>query len=170
MLSLLVSSYSVSQTTIQVTENNGFEDPIIKQKLDDAVKILERVVNSDQFGKRVENSKYFRNNKMKGAAILQKIRTGHEENTMPDNIISLLVEVYNNKKNEIGHTTPDGIIHTNKEWILSNSATCYAAHLLHEYCHVLGFSHSWLRLPFRSKTVPYKIGNFVAQLENDECP
>lgn len=171
LLLLIWFKLSSAQTKVNIQLFNGFTDTAIKAKLDSAVDIVEMLVNSKLFEEKVLRSKYLRKKNKSNQEILNLFKSGKKESSVSDNvIINLKVDVYDNSKNEIGNTDNDNVIHTNKQYILENGASCYAAHLIHEYCHVLGFRHAKWRLPFRSKTVPYKIGDFATEILKANCP
>ncbi len=164
---LLITLYApcfCQNTKIVYTAYNGFEDEQLKIKLDSAIKILEQIVNNDAFEILVKHTKYLRKNRKSNSEIYSLIKTGQEEESIADSIINLKLMAYESEKNEIGHTDAGDTIHTNKGYILENPAHIYASHLLHEYCHVLGFTHAFLRMPFRFMSVPYRIGTIVEKI------
>lgn len=163
---ILITSYNSAfsqKIKINYETYSGFDDQMIKVKLDSAIIILEQIVNDSSFENSIKKTKYTRKKGMSNEDIYNLIKTGQEEETVPDNVINLKLMVYNNEKNEVGHTDGGDTIHTHKGYILKNLASLYAAHLLHEYCHVLGFRHAYLRMPFRYMTVPYRVGTIVAE-------
>ena len=167
---LLVSNFFVfAQTKIEVRFIDGFTD-IEKEIVIKNISKLEKFINSKDFENLVINAKPFKRNRIKNYSnskkysnreVLELIRSGKEFNTKPDSIITLKLILYDSEKNEIGHT--DGLqqIHTYRDYFKKNSNDKYLSHLLHEYCHVIGFRHSFLRLPYRNRTVPYAIGNIA---------
>lgn len=158
------------ETTINVQTLGGFENQAIKSKLDEAIKILQELINNPEFKKEVLKNSYIRARSKSREEIFDLISGGQEAGTVRDNIINLKVDVYTTAKNEVGHTDDNNVIHTNAQYILDNSASCYASHLIHEYCHVLGFRHAFLRMPFRYKTVPYRMNKIVGTLLKVNCP
>lgn len=159
------------KTTVSYQTYNGFDDPIVKAKLDTAIAILQEVVNDPAFEKAFFDTRFIRRKRKSKLEIFNLIKRGQEDDgSLPDNVINLKLMVYNNEKNEVGHTDGGDTIHTHKGYILANPAVCYAAHLLHEYCHVLGFTHAFLRMPLRFMTVPYRAGRIVARMKGCYCP
>jgi hypothetical protein len=173
ILILFLSIYNLSfsqQTKISYQSFGGLEDPKVKAKLDSAVNILEEVINSSAFANEIRHTKFLRKRHNSNDQILNLIKSGQEEETTADNVINLKLIVYDGLKNEVGHTDERGTIHTRKGYILENPASCYAAQLLHEYCHVLGFRHAFLRMPFRYISVPYRVGKILSKLKYSFCP
>ena len=76
----------------------------------------------------------------------------------------------------VGSTTSDDIIHTYEGDLKTMSDERFAAHLAHEYCHTIGFSHSEYKKCDNLRdcfSVPYAIGNIVQIILNginrDKC-
>jgi hypothetical protein len=169
---ILISLNCQSQTKIEIDFISGFNENEKKIVLDNISK-LEKLINSKEFEEKIVNSKtFYRNkipfiskkNKYTNTQILSILKSGKELNTIKDNIINLKLHLYDSKKNEIGHTDSNLQIHTHRGYFKNNPIEYYLSHILHEYCHTLGFKHSYWKLPFRSKTVPYKIGNITKEL------
>lgn len=148
-------------TQIIITSKSNF-DPATEAILEKARTLFEEVINSDGFAEKVRKADLRHTNGYDNEAILQLLRAGTDQ----PNTIRLSVSLYVGEKREIGHTDNNLVIHTNRKYVLDNGAPCYAAHLAHEYCHVLGFRHSRWRFPGsrRQNTVPYAIGDIVGEL------
>lgn len=151
---------------------DGFNDNEKTIVLNNITK-LEKIVNSLEFEKKISNHKTFCRNKIPALSkkrkysnkeILKLIRAGKELNTDEDNIINLKLNLYDSDSKEIGYTDTDlQIIHTRRAYFVNNHVEYYLSHLLHEYCHVLGFRHAYNRALFRNNTVPYAIGNIAEE-------
>lgn len=69
---------------------------------------------------------------------------------------------------DIGYTYPgDKTIYTYRNRIRGFNAIGYASHLVHEWCHKLGFTHDFERSENRENSVPYAIGNMVGKLYSE---
>lgn len=172
VLTLLFFVSSAQRTIVQVDYKKGFNnetDSILKV----AVRLLDSVINSDKFAEKVHAATFKRNKDSSNDAILQLIRSGKEDDKA-DYIVNLKLEVYYDYAggSEVGNTTADNITHTYQEYITKNGAACYAAHIAHEYCHVLGFTHPKFHFlgNVKASSVPYVIGDIVAEILGAECP
>lgn len=138
--------------------------------------MLEDVVNSDDFAARVigatfldasweDASGHVRTN-LANRQILAVIRDGAESGTPRDGVISLSVQLYRSAalaSSVIGYSD-EGWIYTRKRWFRTSSDEAVAGHWMHEWCHVAGFRHDFDRTSRRSASVPYLIGEIVADL------
>jgi hypothetical protein len=167
LMVLVLSSYA--QTRIRIDKSTGFDTPALQNKLNEAIGLFEKAINTNQFANLVLIKKLLRRNGLSHNGVLDKILNGEETGTIPDHIINLTLEVDKTPRNEIGHTTGHTIT-TQASYILNNPAECYAAHLMHEYCHVLGFTHPNKRTLRRTKTVPYQVGYIVRDILGKKCP
>lgn len=172
-LLLLSSSAALSQTRVQLVFVDGFSDEE-KEKVEMNIDKLEKVLNSSEFKKKVQEAKFVRRRikqykrRFSSEEILQLILGGKELNSEYDSMITMKLKLYDSEKNEIGHTDKDLVINTFRGYLANNPIEDYLSHILHEYCHVMGFRHAFYRLPFRSKSVPYALGNIVLELlQND---
>lgn len=117
---------------------------------ENAVKLLEIIVNSSSFQEKVLSAKYSgclfwddngREIVVENQFILNQILTGKERKTQPDNIISIQVRLDKLKRGVLGSVTlPKPLITTNisyfKDWHKNNQALSLAAHWMHEWLHV----------------------------------
>ncbi|PSK91247.1 hypothetical protein [Taibaiella chishuiensis] len=164
-------------TRVRVDYKDGF-DKTTDSMLTVAVRLIDSVVNSDLFAQKVKQASFKRNQNKTNEAILAMIRNGTAPGN-PDHVIHLKVAVYNKYAGggEVGVTVYDTkmktyITRTFRGYIMANGAACYAAHLMHEYCHVMGFTHPKLKFlgHAKAKSVPYVIGDIVADILGVKCP
>lgn len=173
ILSLFISCICQSQTKIKIDFMDGFNDSE-KTIVFENISKLEELINSPEFEKRVSNYKTFCRNKIpalskkrkyKNIEVLELIRGGKELNSDNDNVINLKLNLYDSESKEIGYTDTDlQIINTRRAYFQGNHINYYLSHLLHEYCHILGFRHAYNRALFRNNTVPYAIGNITKEI------
>jgi len=149
-----------------------------EQKLfgENAVKLLEIIVNSSSFQEKVLSAKYSgclfwddngREIVVENQFILNQILTGKERKTQPDNIISIQVRLDKLKRGVLGSVTlPKPLITTNisyfKDWHKNNQALSLAAHWMHEWLHVSGFIHANRRID--ENDVNYATGKLVVEI------
>jgi hypothetical protein len=87
-----------------------------------------------------------------------------------DGIIDLYLDLDGELKGVVLGGTTCGIIKSGRNFFESNKPEVYAAHLIHEYMHVLGFNHRWFNKPFFRSLIlqrndpPYQVGKFVRGL------
>jgi hypothetical protein len=99
------------------------------------------------------------------AQVLNIILQGHSAN--PDGSTNMdlkLVLSNDNGGDVVGETNADNVTTTYMDWFTHDSEQELAAHYVHEYCHTLGFQHSWKRQcdPLRDcYSVPYAIQHLV---------
>lgn len=110
------------------------------------------------------------------AEVYNKIMKGHSGNGT-EKFMNFKVEI---RPGDVGaaagSSTIDDVIHTNEEDLKVMSDEKFAAHLVHEYCHTLGFRHSESKKCDNLRdcfSVPYAIGNIVQIILNginrDKC-
>lgn len=151
----------MSKTTVTIASKTNF-DPQTDAILNDAVRLLEQTMNSPQFASEMAATFFRETGGLSSQQVLDKLLAGSNKN----GTIILNLDLYNNPEggNEVGHTDANNIIHTYRNYVLQYGAPCYAAHLAHEYCHTLGFTHNF---PFgrrKHQTVPYLVGDIVGGL------
>lgn len=158
-------------TTVNIISVKNFNQRE-KELLQQSVTLIEQVINSDVFRDRVLKFSYngknvFNNNRgLSNEQILKLLLSGKEEyNNRIDNVLDFILE--------ISTACPKGVIGTTYNGKRTETYRCkinemneaeYAGHLIHEYCHYLGFSHSKKYNKTRQYTVPYAIGYLVRDL------
>ena len=162
-------------TQIEANYIEGFSNSdIIRAK--EAIEILEALVNSQEFKKAVISERRFKRRKIKtksgnhkytNTEILNLILSGEDLKNSANNIVNLNLKLYDSKKNEIGNTnTSTLIISTYRGYFINSDIKCYTCHILHEYMHVIGFTHSFFNVFGREYTVPYRIGTIAKKILN----
>lgn len=141
------------------------------EKLKQAFKLLEEVLNSSEFKDRVINFKngqgerrYASNNGFTNEQIYQIFMEGREIllNNTPGEM-NLFLKLYNNPlSNVIGYTTPtSNVININNKFFRNYRVQDVAANLTHEWLHKLGFDHQSAR---EHDSVPYAIGYMIRDM------
>lgn len=150
-----------------------------KAKVNSAVEILKKVVNSPEFKERVLSfsfegqNQFYQNNGMSNQEIYDLIMSG-EEILMPsaDHVMNFDLTLYRswNPFSKVkGYTLPDTMrIWINKKFFRKQSwsEVDVAANMAHEWVHKIGFGHDYYFTPDRPYSVPYAIGNIVADVAN----
>ncbi len=165
-------------TTITVNFLEGFNETE-KKKASKSINLLENIINTQEFKEAVLKVPSFSKNKIKrktgnkkysNQEILDLILSGEDLKNPADNIINLNLDLYNGEKNEIGHTNMNTLtISTYQGYFNKKDIKLYAAHLLHEYMHIIGFIHGRFDIfGKRYKTVPYRIGKLTYSLLLEE--
>ena len=60
-----------------------------------------------------------------------------------------------------------GIIYTKRDAFDEKSLCWLAGLFAHEHMHVAGFTHAYFAHPWRSRSVPYAIGDTVTEIAKD---
>lgn len=150
-----------------------------KEKVEKAIEILTKVMNSEEFKIRVINFTYngskefYQNNGMSNPEIYDLLMTG-EEQLIPGidytmNFDLTLYRSWNPFSKVKGYTLPDTIrIWIHKKFFRKSSWTPVdvAANMAHEWVHKMGFGHDYYFTNDRPYSVPYAIGNIVADVAN----
>jgi hypothetical protein len=99
------------------------------------------------------------------AQVLNIILQGHSANPDGSTNMDLKLVLSNDDGGDVvGETSDDNVTTTYMDWFTHDSEQELAAHYVHEYCHTLGFQHSWKRNcdPLRDcYSVPYAIQHLV---------
>lgn len=140
-------------------------------KLNEAVKVLDSIYNSEAFAQAVLNTNFnVGNYGLKNTQILELIKSGADNyrGKPKDYSIDIRIGLFNEYLgyNNFGITDMNTrITRTHRCYILHNDIKCFVSHLAHEYMHQIGFydEKKWI-LGTKTKSVPYKIGNIVDNL------
>ena len=136
---------------------NEFSNTGPKQRAigEEAVRILERVLNAPEFAERVRGNRYSRMWRLNEDGnydqatpdqLLELILTGKELKTEPDLEIDLWIRLAKMKKGVYGSAAIGGPIITTAYWFINdcikiNDPVRLAAHWMHEWVHTAGFYH-----------------------------
>jgi hypothetical protein len=154
----------------------GFS-PADLTKLDRALMLVERVLNSEEFHRKVlgfewrAQRRFAENQGLTNEAILARIFDA-EEHSRPGRNGTLdlklqLVRSRNPWSRVPGWTRPgDDTIWLNSRFFRRSDWTAadVAGNLVHEWLHQLGFTHPYQATPDRPFTVPYAVGEIVSDL------
>ncbi len=140
-------------------------------KMETALRVLEDVVNSEEFKEKVLNFKnkkgeraFASNNKLTNEEIYSKFMDGREtlqQNT--PNEMNFYLKLYNKSWSRvIGYTSAStNLININWKYFKGNEIHNVSANLAHEWVHKIGFGH---KSASEHDSVPYGIGYIVGEL------
>ncbi len=163
-------SVRTGRLTVVPMQVTGF-DGDKGDKMYAAFKVLEEVVNSEEFKERVINFKnkkgeraFASNNKLSNEDIYAKFMEGREtlqQNT--PNEMNFFLKLYNKPWSRvIGYTSgTTNLININWKFFKGNSVDNVAANLAHEWTHKIGFDH---KSASEHDSAPYGIGYIVGEL------
>ncbi len=159
---------------VNLGEVNGFSTAE-RQKLDQAVAIVEKVLNSPEFKKAVlektwKGERQFADNGgMTNEQIYEAILQAKENFTAEaDGEVDLELTIKKFgffQRNVVGYTyesTPE--ITLNRSFFTSYTPAEIAGNLVHEWLHKIGFGHDFKSTAKRPDSVPYAIGELVEKL------
>jgi hypothetical protein len=148
--------------------------PWMQEKVESAIPLLERVLLSDEFenrvlhyrGKRSGRPGFESDHGLGPAGVLASLREAREQlGGVQDGVLELSLADYWRPTRTIGFTVSESpTIHLNRHVYRDLSLSAIAGNLIHEGLHKLGFEHSYEPVPGREDTVPYAIGDLVAEL------
>lgn len=173
-------------TTIKIIEAKNYHNNNLS-RVKSVVQLLENTINSEEFKNAVINFKthlqggtfhFFKIEKKRGRTrtiklkrytnteVLSKILKG---NSSEENVIELKLKMeYGSDGDVVGFKrSGDPTIHTYEKFVKTMSLERYAAHIIHEYCHIIGFSHSSSRKNDKFRdcySVPYAIHKMLKKL------
>ena len=152
----------------------GLFPPPTAALLDEAIRLLNQNFFSDGFRTKVQTPSLCGTLGLTPKEVYDHLATPNAS----DNRIVLRLSVYPNDAGggEVGVTSTDRngrqLTSTYQQYIETNGAKCYAAHLAHEYCHWQGFRHPKYQVFGRHKahSVPYMVGDLFAEYVGADCP
>jgi hypothetical protein len=173
-------------TKIEIVEAENYQGENL-EKLNQAIQLLEKTINSEEFKKVVLNFKthlkggtfHFVRKEKKGlrvrtiklkryinTEVLEKILEGNGRNKY---IIELKLKMeFGNDGDVVGYKkSGSSTIHTYEKFIKSMTLARFAAHIIHEYCHIIGFEHSSSSKHDKLRdcySVPYAIHKMLKKL------
>lgn len=175
LVMLFTITYSHAQVKVNAIKIDDSFDSTSDEILDNSIKELELVFNSNEFKRMVlaENFKVG-NYGLSSTEIYDLIISGKDNyiNKPQDNSIDIRVKLFDNYAGHgnFGYTDMQTrITRTHRCYVLQNSVKCYTSHLAHEYMHQIGFydNRTWL-FGKKTQSVPYKIGRIIDKLiKND---
>lgn len=174
----------------KVTVKTSGLSPDEQNKIDLAAQRMELVFNSEEFKNFVLNFSYpvtycsgrlwwkkcttetrscfVDNQGLTNFQIYNRLMSGAETlDQTPDSEADIFVEVdRRNRRGVIGYTYPSTKWQWIYQWVLLRySIFDIASNLAHEWCHKIGFDHSYKWTATREYSVPYAIGNFVSKAQ-----
>jgi hypothetical protein len=160
--------------TVNLHQVNGFT-PAERAKLDQAVVLLGKVLNSAEFKSAVlghtfaGKQQFASNGGLSNAQVYAAIRAGKENfEAAGDHEVDLNLSVRNFsfwQRNVVGFTsesTPE--ITMNRNFFDRYSPAEIAGNMAHEWMHKLGFEHDFRATAQRPDSVPYAVGDLVERL------
>jgi len=141
-----------------------------------ALPLIDSIINTLVFRDGILNAKFINNQNQSNTDILTLFLSGKEVHFNDANdTIDLVLETYPDQNGDnIGTTYGSKHIVSSEAYIIRNGARCYAAHIIHEYCHTIGFGtigfghrHKvWSKKQRREKcqSVPYVIGELARKI------
>jgi uncharacterized protein YjaZ len=138
-----------------------------KNKLAIAIHLLDKVLNSQEFKGRVLQTKFSCTNQ-NSQQIIDTIYSGKEIGTSADGNVDIYLNIYDGKSNVVGYTYPNTLkTWVSKYWFNSMTPAEISGNIAHEYSHKIGYDHPFWNWKGRSQSVPYQIGNIVAELAKE---
>ena len=143
------------------------------QKMNQAVTILNQVLNSPEFKERVLNFKFVQTNGMNNQQIYDYLMSGAEKfptqtaaNQLADMHLSIYFPPwYKRFTKAVAFTnTSDPYLHIYNSYYNSASVADISETMIHEWTHKLGFDHDFNATAQRPFSVPYGIGGIINDL------
>jgi hypothetical protein len=170
---LCVFSAQAQYVTAQVLAfTNATVEEEIKVQM--ALSAIEEIVNSDEFYKEVLSMSYkigkktyrgFSQTKLSSEEVLKSIYSAREN--FPggaEHSIDLYLNMYYERSSTIGWTAPkEKFIHMNRYHHDRYSLAQTAGNLFHEWLHKINHDHSKRHNSLRPHSVPYKLGQLIAE-------
>jgi len=156
---------------VKLQAKHGYDTAEYQAKIQKAISVFEKVVNSEEFKEEVLNYE-FRGKKqfvdnlgLSNQQVYNKILAGAEYGTKADNKADLFLFLDKRQRNGIGYTYPGCNNIYTYEWFFKQAEVNeFAGHIAHEWCHNLGFDHDFRRTRKCKHSVPYAIGNIIVKL------
>ncbi len=148
-------------------------------KAREAARVLERVINSDAFARVLTQRTDLQHTAgLDSTQLLRVIRSGLPLDALRQGApksaprIALALAISPERGEFSGYDgftdLGTGIIYAQRAWF-DRADVCHLAGLYaHEHMHVLGFTHTTYPHPWRGKSVPYAIGDMIADLARAE--
>ncbi len=168
-------SVGQSHTNVRLVSKKNFS-PKADSILMIALPLIDSVINTVTFSEGILNAKFINNQNLSQKDILKLFLSGKEVHfNSANDTMDLVLETYPDQNGDnIGTTYGSYRIVSSEAYILRNGARCYAAHIIHEYCHTIGasndgFSHrhrvfSKKHRREKCQSVPYIIGDLARRI------
>ena len=153
----------MSNPIIKVSHNSN--NPVVIQAID----LVQWAINEREFRDYVLNfrNQYERRQFLQttetNARVLERLINGSERGSTIDNEWDFVIDQFESDGSLIAYVDEDGtVINLNSEY-MDRSIAEVCNTLVHEYCHLVGLTHSFLD-PGRniwSQTAPYAIGQYI---------
>ena len=158
-------------TFVKITKRENFTfktDSILKK----SVFLIDSIVNTENFRKAITSANFVNIKGCTNHEILLLFLGGCEiSKPILNDTIEFELAIYPDQQGDnIGTTYSSRRIVSSEKYIFKNGARCYAAHLIHEYCHTIGYDgfgfahiHNTSNGRKREKclSVPYIIGEIA---------
>lgn len=173
LLILSLNSFAQNVKINPIIIESNF-DSISMLKLNESSKMLEKVINSEEFKNEVLNEKFrIGNHKLSSQDIYDLIMSGKDnyKNKPADYSIDLRVKLFDEYagSGNFGFTNMNTrVTRTHRCYIQQNDTKCYTSHLAHEYMHQIGFVDKRNLFFKKTNSVPYKIGRIIDKLINNK--
>lgn len=162
------SALSFSTAGVELFDFTGAQ----KEKYNDAVNLVKKVVGTEAFRSKVLNHTYggaksFADNKgLTNAQIYQSILDAAEKlQPSKNNRMDVGVKLYYQNSTVVGYTsTSITYINVNTKYFNSYDINEVAGNLFHEWLHKLGYGHDASVTAKRPYSVPYAIGYLIRDL------
>lgn len=125
-------------------------------KIKNAMKNGEAILNNPDYRAKLMALHFSQTKGFSNSEICDKIMSGADgPNNTKDNILDVSLTGFHEKSSTIGWTTVNGTMQYINTYFLDQFTEGEVfGHILHEYCHRLGFIHRWTD----HKSVPYQVG------------
>jgi len=173
----ILTFLSIGQTHsyVHLVSKKNFS-PKADSILNIALPLIDSVINTNTFREGILTAKFINNQNQTNTDILTLFLSGKEVHLGSANdTMDLILETYPDQNGDnIGTTYGSKRIVSSEAYILRNGARCYAAHIIHEYCHTIGkstigFGHRHRVLSKKQRrekcqSVPYIIGDLARKI------
>jgi hypothetical protein len=171
------TTYGQQRVKVNAIQVDSSFDSASLLKLQEAVKVLDSIYNSEAFAQAVLQTDFNVGNfGLTNYQILELIKSGADNyiDKPKDFSIDLRVKLFDEYFGHGNFGITDmktRVTRTHRCYILHNDIKCFISHLGHEYMHEIGFLdvRIWA-FGTKTKSVPYKIGNIINTLIGNNTP
>ena len=155
-------AYNGDILKVQLHSTTGFTNKEI-EKLNSAIGLLVRVVNSFEFKLAVLNTPLERTNGLTNREVYNKIMSGQDKYGESDNDLDIKITMYYSSKRVIGYTYKGGLrSFINRRYFRIYGLDKIVENLIHEAMHNIGFTHK--KRKYSLDSVPYAVGRIAGNL------